>query len=73
MITFLSIYAAGVAAALWGTDAPAPARLVMSLLWPLGPLAFLLTVTLLVAASLIAFPVIGVVVAGGALTWWLLA
>ena len=73
MITFLSIYAAGVAAALWRTDAPAPARLVLSLLWPLGPLAFLLTFTLLVAASLIAFPVVGVVVASGALTWWLLA
>ena len=73
MITFLVLYAAGVAAALWRTDARAPARLVLSLLWPLGPLAFLLTVTLLVAASLIAFPLVGVVVAGGALTWWLLA
>jgi hypothetical protein len=73
VITFLVFYAAGVAAALWRTDAPAPTRLVLSLLWPLGPLAFLLTVTLLIAASLVAFPVVGFVVAGGALTWWLLA
>lgn len=73
VITFLALYAAGVAVALWRTDAPATTRLVPSLLWPLGPLAFLLTVTLLVAASLIAFPLIGAAVAGGALTWWLLA
>jgi hypothetical protein len=66
------IYAAGAAVALWRTDALWPTRLVLSLLWPLGPLAFVLTVSLLLVASLIAFPLWGAVVAAMALAWSLL-
>jgi hypothetical protein len=69
----LALYAAGAAVALWRTDALWPPRLILALSWPLGPVAFLLTVSLLVAASLIAFPVFGAVVAAGAAAWWVLS
>ena len=61
------------AVALWWTDARWLSRLVLSLLWPLGPLAFALTVSMLILASLIAFPLWGALVGAAALAWWLLA
>ena len=70
-----AIYALGVVIALWRTDAAWPMRIAVAALWPLGPLAFVVTVGILLAASLIAFPVIAglVAVAGAAATWWLLS
>jgi hypothetical protein len=68
------IYLAGVALGLARTDALWPARLTLSLLWPIGPVAFVLTVSLLLAASLVAFPLWGgAFVGAGALAWWLFA
>lgn len=68
------VYAAGALVALWRTDASWPIRIALALLWPLGPLAFLVTVAILLGASLIAFPVIAgivaVLVAAG--IWWLM-
>jgi hypothetical protein len=67
----LGIYLAGVAVALWRTDAAWPTRTAVALLWPLGPAAFLITVMVLLAASLIAFPVAAALIAaGGLLAWW---
>ena len=68
----LGLYLAGVAFALWRTDASWPVRTALALLWPLGPAAFLITVLLLVAASTIAFPLVGALVAttGLALLFW---
>lgn len=67
----LILYAAGAALALWRTDAGWPSRMALALLWPLGPVAFLVTMTILLAASLIAFPLVGaLVVAAGLLAWW---
>ena len=68
----LGLYLAGVAVALWRTDAAWPTRTAVALLWPLGPAAFVVTVLVLLAASLIAFPVTGVLIAAGALllAWW---
>ena len=67
----LAAYLLGVVAGLWRTDGPPGIRLLLALLWPLGPLAFAVTVTALLAASLLAFPVVGVVIAaGGAVLWW---
>jgi hypothetical protein len=66
------IYTIGVLIGLGATDAKAAARLGLALLWPIGPAAFIVTLATLAAASLIAFPIIGVV-AGGALVWWMLA
>ena len=69
----LAIYVAGAVAAMWRTDASWPNRIVVALLWPIGPLAFLVTITLLLAASLVAFPLVGAIVAASAAAWWLLA
>jgi hypothetical protein len=66
------IYSVGVVIGVAATDAQPAARLGLALLWPIGPAAFVVTLAVLVAASLIAFPIVGVVV-GGALVWWILA
>lgn len=72
--TYISlVYVAGV---LWGLlviDAHAGVRIGLAVLWPLGPIAFVATVTLLLAASLIAFPLFGVtVLALAAIAAWLI-
>ena len=51
----LTIYIMGVIIGLWRTDGPLPTRLTMALLWPIGPLAFLVTINGLLVAALIAF------------------
>jgi hypothetical protein len=56
------VYLLGVAVALFTIDARGPARLGLALLWPVGPLAFVVTISILLAASLIAFPMVGVIV-----------
>ncbi|HVG69487.1 MAG TPA: hypothetical protein VM819_01215 [Vicinamibacterales bacterium] len=67
-----ALYAAGAIVAIWRTDAAWPTRLALAALWPLGPLAFLVTVGILLAASLIAFPVVAGLIAAAAATavWW---
>ena len=66
------LYVAGV---LWGLlkiDAPAGQRLAIALLWPIGPLAFIVTVTLLLIALPVAFPKVGIPFwAAAALAWFL--
>jgi len=49
------IYLAGALIALWRTDAGPFERLLLAVLWPIGPLAFIVTVALLLAASPLAF------------------
>jgi hypothetical protein len=70
---FWAIYAAGALVAIWRTDAAWPTRLALAAFWPLGPLAFVVTVIILLAASLIAFPVTAGAVAAAvaAAVWWL--
>jgi hypothetical protein len=52
MRSLLIAYAAGAVLALWKTDGPPATRIALALLWPIGPLAFGLTVTgLLVAVA----------------------
>jgi len=51
----LAIYLAGVIIGLWRTDGPWSTRLLLSLLWPIGPVAFVVTVAVLLAATPIAF------------------
>ena len=63
----VAVYAAGVLVALIATDARWPARIGLALLWPLGPIAFVVTIAILLAASLIAFPLIGAIVLATAL------
>ena len=69
----VSAYVAGV---LWGlimTDARPVPRVGLALLWPLGPLAFVVTVTLLLIALPVAFPKVGIPlwVGVGSVWWWL--
>ena len=68
-----TLYAAGAIVAIWRTEAAWPTRLAVAALWPAGPLAFLVTVGILLAASLIAFPVVAGVIAAAvaAAVWWI--
>lgn len=66
-------YAAGVAWGLLMIDARPAARVGLALLWPLGPLAFIGTVALLLVASLVAAPAFGgAVLLGATAAWWAL-
>ena len=67
----LFLYIGGVVVGLLLTDGRPIERLTLALLWPIGPLAFIVTVAILIVAAAIAFPVVGVVAAGiGAAAWW---
>jgi len=67
------IYVLGV---LWGLimiDARPITRIALAILWPIGPLAFAVTITILLAAALIAFPAFGgAVLAAAGVAWWAL-
>ena len=70
----MAVYVAGVAWGLLMIDARPAARVGLALLWPLGPLAFALTIGILLVASLIAFPAVGaVVLLTTAAAWWVLS
>jgi len=65
------VYVAGVLWALLKSDARPAERVAVSLLWPLGPLAFVVTVAILLAASVVAYPLLMVpALAVAALVWW---
>jgi hypothetical protein len=67
------IYLLGVIVGLIATQGGVGTRLVMALLWPLGPLAFIITATGLLVVAGIAFPMFGVILAAlVATSWWLL-
>lgn len=71
MVFALAIYAFGVAIGLILTDASPLARTVIALLWPLGAVAFVITIAILVMAAMLIFPVFGVLVVAAALSSWL--
>jgi len=68
----IGVYVFGVLCGLLVTDARPVERIALALLWPVGPLAFVVTVTLLLAVLPVAFPKIGIPLwlAAGSL-WWL--
>ena len=68
----LAVYFVGVVVGLMATQGGPGTRLLLAVLWPLGPLAFLITVGGLLVVAAIAFPVFGVILAGLAAAWWLL-
>jgi hypothetical protein len=63
----LALYIVGVVVGLFTVDARGFARVGLALLWPVGPLAFIVTVTILLFSSLIAFPIFGAVVLAAAI------
>lgn len=68
-----ALYVAGVVLGLIVIDARPAAKVGLALLWPLGPIAFVVTVAILLAASLIAYPAFGaLLVALGVVLWVLL-
>ncbi len=67
----IGVYLAGVIVGLLATQGGPGTRLLLAVLWPLGPLAFLITVTGLLVVAAVAFPVFGVMLAAGlAAGWW---
>ena len=73
MSPWLAIYLAGFAWGLLRTDAKPLTRLTMALLWPVGPLAFVVVLAILLAVSPIAFPLFGTLLLGAAgVAWWAL-
>ena len=70
---WMLVYAAGVLAGLALGQGRLPVRVGLALAWPLGPLAFVVTVTMLLAVAAIAFPAFGLMLAlAGAIGWWTL-
>ena len=67
----LAMYVAGVVWGLIVIDATPAAKIALAIAWPLGPIAFAVTITLLLGASLIAFPVFGIAVLLAAGAAWL--
>ncbi len=69
----LGVYLAGALIALVRTDAGWGTRVLLAAFWPVGPLAFVVTVAALVAVGVIAFPAFGaVVLATAGAAWYLL-
>ncbi len=66
-----AVYVAGIVWCILVSDAPPAERVTLALLWPLGPLAFVVTVIVLLAASVIAYPlvVVPVLTAVAVLCW----
>jgi hypothetical protein len=57
------IYTLGVIVGLIATQGGIATRLLLALLWPLGPLAFIITSAGLLIVAAIAFPMFGVILA----------
>jgi hypothetical protein len=64
------LYVVGVLVGLIATQGGVGTRLGLALLWPLGPLAFLITITGLLVVAAIAFPLFGVVLAAVLAAAW---
>jgi hypothetical protein len=67
------LYLTGVVVALAVMRDPWPVRLGTALVWPLGPIAFAVVLAVLLAASVVLWPlpVLGAAAVLGALGWWL--
>ena len=65
-----AIYVAGVAWGLMMIDSRPITKIALAALWPLGPIAFAVTITILLAASLVAFPAFGAAVVIAAAAVW---
>ncbi len=68
-----TVYLVGVAIGVLAADGGPAARIGLALLWPLGPLALIVTVAGLILVAAIAFPAFGVALAAAAAAaWWTL-
>jgi hypothetical protein len=62
-MVLLSIYLSGLVIALAVMRDPWPARIATAMVWPLGPIAFVVVISILLVASAILWPVL---ILGGA-------
>jgi hypothetical protein len=69
----LIVYLIGVGAGILLGDATPGARLAYALLWPIGIAAFVVTLAILFAASLIAFPMFAVTLLAASVIYWTLS
>ena len=70
---YATIYLAGVVVALAVMRDPWPARIGTALVWPLGPLAFVVVITILLLASVLLWPMLMLPLAAlvAMAGWWL--
>ena len=74
MTAVLMVYLAGVALGCWLGDAPMPRRVGLAMIWPVALVACAVTLSVLLIAAAVFFPVVGVaLVAAGAVAWWTFA
>ncbi len=73
-VPYLMIYVAGVALGLAVMRDPWPSRLLTALVWPLGPVAFVIVSSILIIAAAVLWPmqILGSVAIFGAIAWLLL-
>jgi len=64
------VYVVGVLVGLIATQGGVATRVGIALLWPLGPLAFVITVAGLLVVAAIAFPLFGVILAAAIGAVW---
>lgn len=62
-MSWLAVYLLGVAIGLWRVDGSWVARIGVALVWPLGVLAFGVTIAVLIGVAAVAFPVFGLALA----------
>lgn len=70
---YLGIYLSGIVIALAVMRDPWPARVGTALVWPLGPAAFVVVVSILLVASVILWPLLMLPAFAllGGFAWWL--
>jgi hypothetical protein len=68
----VALYLVGVAIGLWRVDGGPVTKLALAVLWPIGPVAFVVVISGLLLVSLVAFPRVGIPVAAVAAAAWLL-
>jgi hypothetical protein len=70
-VPFLLVYLAGVGVGLAVMRDPLPARLVTALVWPLGPIAFVLVIAVLLIVAAILWPlvILGAAALIGGIVW----
>ena len=71
---YLTVYLTGLVMALAVMRDPWPARLGIALVWPLGPLAFVVVLSMLLVASAVLWPVLilGIAALLGVVAWFTL-
>ena len=70
MTVLWAIYLIGVIVGLVFVDGSPFTRVWLAVAWPLGLLAFVLTITVLVIVAAMAFPWFGLTIAAVAAMWW---